>query len=409
MHKIFAKYGWLEQGITPLGLELHSGISEPVESLLSNVFGPTSTAAAVQTSVAPHFAASNATTTSAGSSGTGSPTSGGDGTAEVTSTPEDNNSEYLTPVTVGGQKLTLDFDTGSADLWVFSSQMSSSEQGQHGIYDPSKSSNYQNLTGGTWKIQYGDQSGASGTVGYDVVAVGEATATKQAVELATQVSQQFEQDTNSDGLLGLAFGSINTVKVNGRATPQKTFFENVMDSLEKPLFSVDLNEQDGTYEFGAIDDSKYSGELHYVDIDNSGGFWQFDSTEYSVGGKTSQNSGASPAIADTGTSLLLTDDAVVKAYYAQVNGAKLDSTQGGYVYPCSADLPDFGVQVGDYMVNLKGSGLTYAQIDQTGKQCFGGIQSNAGAGVQIFGDVLLRQTYAVFDGGNLQFGIAPKN
>lgn len=31
-------------------------------------------------------------------------------------TPQDNDVEYLTPVTIGGSTLNLDFDTGSADL-----------------------------------------------------------------------------------------------------------------------------------------------------------------------------------------------------------------------------------------------------------------------------------------------------
>lgn len=39
-----------------------------------------------------------------------------DETGEVVATPKDNGAEYLSPVTVGGQKLNLNFDTGSADL-----------------------------------------------------------------------------------------------------------------------------------------------------------------------------------------------------------------------------------------------------------------------------------------------------
>lgn len=39
---------------------------------------------------------------------------GNDGT--VTTTPTQYDSQYLTPVTIGGQQLTLDFDTGSSDL-----------------------------------------------------------------------------------------------------------------------------------------------------------------------------------------------------------------------------------------------------------------------------------------------------
>lgn len=36
----------------------------------------------------------------------------------VTATPEQYDAEYLCPVTIGGQTLNLDFDTGSADLYV---------------------------------------------------------------------------------------------------------------------------------------------------------------------------------------------------------------------------------------------------------------------------------------------------
>jgi hypothetical protein len=58
-----------------------------------------------------------ATRTSAVASATATanaPDDGGSG--EVTATPEENESEYLSPVAIGGQKLNLNFDTGSADL-----------------------------------------------------------------------------------------------------------------------------------------------------------------------------------------------------------------------------------------------------------------------------------------------------
>ena len=45
-------------------------------------------------------------------------------TGTVTATPEQYDAEYLCPVTIGGQTLNLDFDTGSADLWVSTSPVS---------------------------------------------------------------------------------------------------------------------------------------------------------------------------------------------------------------------------------------------------------------------------------------------
>ena len=95
--------------------------------------------------------------------------------------------------------------------WVFSTELSSSEASGHTEYNPKKSSTAKILQGATWNISYGDGSSASGNVYTDTVTVGGVTVTAQAVELAEEVSSEFEQDA-SDGLLGLAFSSINTGK-----------------------------------------------------------------------------------------------------------------------------------------------------------------------------------------------------
>ena len=119
------------------------------------------------------------------------------------------------------------------DSWVFSSELPSNEQSGHTIYTPGSSA--QKLNGETWKISYGDGSSASGDVYTDTVDVGGTTVSAQAVELASSVSSEFQQDP-SDGLLGLAFSSINTVSPD----QQQTFFSNAEAGLDSPLFAVDL-------------------------------------------------------------------------------------------------------------------------------------------------------------------------
>jgi len=81
------------------------------------------------------------------------------------------------------------------------------------LFDPSKSTNWKTLSGYKWNITYGDGSGASGIVGTDVVTVGGKSVSGQAVEIATQVSSAFVSDTANNGLLGLAFSSINTGEI----------------------------------------------------------------------------------------------------------------------------------------------------------------------------------------------------
>ncbi|KAF3901977.1 Aspergillopepsin-F [Orbilia brochopaga] len=311
------------------------------------------------------------------------------GSGSVTANPGESDLEYTCPVDINGQQFNLDFDTGSADLWVYGSDMPSDQQGDHHIYKTSKA---KKISGSSWSISYGDGSSASGDVYSDTVTIGGVVVKNQGVEAATDVSDSFTQDSTNDGLVGLAFGSINTV------TPkqQKTFFENAMSTLDNAVMTADLkHEQPGSYDFGTIDKTKYTGEIQYVPIKNSQGFWQF-------------GSGSSSAIADTGTTLLLISSSQVKTYYKQVKGAKLDNSQGGYTFPCSAHLPDLEVPVGSGKATISGKFLNYAPITEGSTTCFGGVQSASGLPFSIYGDIFFKQFFSVFDYKNKRFGFANK-
>ncbi|TGO22853.1 hypothetical protein BPAE_0152g00080 [Botrytis paeoniae] len=308
--------------------------------------------------------------------------------------------EYLVPTTVGGQTLNLDLDTGSADLWVFSSLLAASSRKGHDIYTSSKSSTFKALSGYTWSIQYADGSGASGTVGTDTVKIGETTVTGQAVELANKVSSSFVTD-ESDGLIGMAFSSINTVEPRA----QSTFFDNAESSLSSPLFAAYLPlNADGAYDFGYTDSSKYTGSITYTPVDSGNGFWEFPSASYKVGSTAHSLSGFT-GIADTGTTLILMSDAVNTAYYAQVSGAKYSSSYGGYVFPCDATLPTLSFKIGptDY-ATIPGSLMNFAVAG--GNTCYGSLQSVGGGSQSIYGDVFFNAYYGVFNKSGPSFGFA---
>jgi len=315
--------------------------------------------------------------------------SGSDGS--VTAKPTSQDEEYLAQVTIGKSgTFNLDFDTGSSDLWVFSSELPASEQKGHNIY---KTSEGTAKSGYTWEIEYGDGSSASGNVYTDSVSVGGVTVSNQAVEAAKKISSEFQQDP-SDGLLGLAFSSINTVEPK----QQNTFFKNAEASLKSPVFVADLRHQaDGTYTFGEIP-SAASG-IKYVDVETTNGFWEF---------KTKSGT----AIADTGTTLLLlADNSDVKSYYKNVKGAKLDNSQGGYTFPCSSasDLQDLTVPLGSEEATVSAALLNFGPIESGSSTCFGGVQYVGSGSQGIYGDVFLKSVYAIFDDGNTRFGFAPKS
>lgn len=299
------------------------------------------------------------------------------------------------------------------------------------MYEPSKSTTFEEVDNSTFKITYGDSSYASGGVGKDDVSIGGIRVTEQSFGLPTDISQTFAEDTKSNGLLGLGFSSINTIKPE----PQKTFFENVASRLDEPLFTVRLLSNGiGEYEFGTVDKSKYSGPMANVSVDSSNGFWQFNSAQYAIGdGSFHPITQAPEAIADTGTSLMLVSPEVAEAYYKQVDGAIYANNANGYIFPCTSALPTLSVAIGNaYSATIPGSLMNWSEVGTntttgaTGKfshrelmsissdltlllcsiVCYGGVQSSGSSSMAIYGDVFLKALFVVFDQRGPSLGFA---
>jgi len=242
--------------------------------------------------------------------------------------------------------------------WVFNTGLPARAQQGHTNFDPSKSSTFKLLEGESFNISYGDGSTASGPVGTDVVDIGGSTVEVQAFGVPDQVSDSFVTDSASNGLVGLAFTKLNTME----PTQQKTFFDNIVSDLSQPVFTAALKgDAEGSYEFGNIDTSSFTGELNVIPIDASQGFWQFDSSTATINNKKVQIQD-SKAIADTGTSLMLVSDDLLTAYWEDVEGASLNSELGGVIFPCSAQLPDLNIAIGNKMATVAGENFNFAEV-----------------------------------------------
>ncbi|KAL8969880.1 MAG: hypothetical protein Q9183_001780 [Haloplaca sp. 2 TL-2023] len=125
------------------------------------------------------------------------------------------------------------------------------------------------------------------------------------------------------------------------------------------------------YTFGYLDEAALAGRTpYYTPIDNSKGFWEFQSTTASVGSKKIRRPG-NTAVADTGTTLALTDDEFCQAIYDEIPGAMYDERQQGYVFPSNLtinQLPlvsfdvggrEFAVQREDLAFADAGNNMTY--------------------------------------------------
>ncbi|EXJ88769.1 hypothetical protein A1O3_01833 [Capronia epimyces CBS 606.96] len=347
--------------------------------------------------------------------------------AQVTADDQQNDAFYTCPVQIGNpaQTLDLDFDSGSADFWVWSTLLPSrtvdaAVAAGAAIFDPDKSSTFQTLPGSTWQIRYGDNSGASGTVGTDNVKIGNIVVEGQAIELASRISSQLLEQTASRGLLGLAFGSINTVRPKPVRTPLENMIAQQDIATSEQLFTCylgsyqDANDPDqgkSFFTFGGIDEDavKLSGQqISYTPIDNSDGFWKFSSPSVVINGQTF-NLPNNQAIADTGTTLMLVPDSVVDQIYATIPGAEYSEDAMGWVYPVDTppeNLPTVSFAVGNKQIVIEKEHLNFGKYNNT--MVFGGIQSQGNLGFNIFGDVFLQCVYAIFDAGNSQFGVVQR-
>ena len=297
---------------------------------------------------------------------------------------------------------------------------------KHVIFDPSKSKTWHwppCKWGGSsnpftwrrdhlnWDIEYGDGSSASGVVGFDDVIIGDIKIPTQAVQLAKLFrGKQFREGT-ADGILGLAFGNLNAVQPERVRTPLESMIAHNL--LPEHLFTVNLA-RDCFFSFGFIDEATRAGrEVHWVDVDSRGGFWNFSSRIARVGSKImSRRAGA--AIADTGSSIILTHPHIVWMIYKQIEGAQYDSRQPGWVYPVGAKIPEIAFSVGDddscmividernmHHSNL-GNGLYFGAIQENPAYESGGLQFD------IFGTPFFRQVYAIFDIKGGRFGVIKK-
>lgn len=161
--------------------------------------------------------------------------------------------------------------------------------------------------------------------------------------------------------------------------------------------------------FGYIDPALFTGSVTYAPINDNlgGGYWEFNSGGYSLnnGSKVSLKM---DTIADTGTSLLLADDAVVSAFYAGLNSSTYSSDYGAIIFDCGETdlLPDLSYYIGGSKHTMPGSYGVYGQVSTPSGYCYGGVQSNSGLGFTILGDVFLKSQYVIFDYGKKRIGWA---
>ncbi|ESK97458.1 aspartic protease [Moniliophthora roreri MCA 2997] len=296
-------------------------------------------------------------------------------------------------------EFTVDFDTGSSDLFLPGTNCNVNCAG-HALYDPSASATSRDQ-GRDFSLKFGDGSTSKGKVFHDTVEVAGLTATEQAVGAATQYSDGFAVDQfPSDGLMGMAFPEISEFHEN-------PVFQTLIaqGATTEPVFAFKLSASGSELTVGGIDNSLFSGQLTNIPV-TTRGFWQVDLEAVSVDGNAVVNGLSS--IIDTGTTLIMADNQSVAAFYAAIPGSK-DASQtagpGFFTVPCDS-IPAISLTFGGEAFSISPDTFNLGRLSAESNDCVGGIAASKSVDFWVVGDVFLQNVYTVFNVGNAQVGFA---
>lgn len=361
-----------------------------------------------------------------------------------------------------GQEVTVLLDTGSSDLWLRGSNSSycnnSSPTTMSSQSKVENDKSFQTLPGGitttgqsgnshatgtqdcneygtfnsrksetfhsndtSFSVSYGDYSYAEGTWGYDSINIGNVSLSNVSIGVANKTN-------SSVGILGIGLSNLENTytgaeNVDDRDTHKYLNFPMMLKTqgiIEKNVYSLFLNRRrapEGSILFGAVDGSKYSGQLYTVpmlDLYKQQGLQdplQLQVTLQGVGLKDGNTENTTtttpvPALLDSGTTLVYLPDEVLSTLADRLN-ANWDKSINYYVADCSnVDNSELYFDFGGF--NIASNMSSYVIARGNNNRCVMGLHPG-GPDSAILGDLFMQHAYIVFDLENFEVSMAQAN
>ncbi|CCO34826.1 hypothetical protein BN14_08935 [Rhizoctonia solani AG-1 IB] len=297
------------------------------------------------------------------------------------------------------QPFTVDFDTGSSDLWIPSSACTSERCSGKNTYDASKSTSSK-LQEGVFDIKYGDGSGVSGPVYEDIVTVAGLSAENQKFSPVNETNSM--EDYGTDGLMGLAFKSIS--KLNA-----PTFIDTLFSQkkIASPVFSMRLASAPGSELYiGGINPSKHTGEITYVPLEAQT-YWVVNGSANANG----QEGFKGKMIIDSGTTAILGPYNSVWNWWSKVPGSgyclpRDCGAPGYFTFPC-ANAPSVSFNFGGREFPVAAQDFSVGTLSRNSSICVGTIAIlDTPDNTWVVGDAFMKNVYTVFDAAESRVGFA---
>lgn len=305
------------------------------------------------------------------------------------------NTQYFVDVSIGtpAQVFTVVPDTGSSNLWVYSSKCYNLVCLYHSKYDASKSSTYK-ANGEKFAITYGSGS-IDGTVSQDVTSLGDANASMGFGEITSASGLAFYASQMS-GILGLAYDTISVDHL-------PTFVDQSNEKDKSFAFTLHSNPEASYltmpgYDTELVGDNKF--QFHNV-VENR--YYSLALTGLRQG-STHIPSDNFKAVIDSGTSVLVGPNTLVKPL---INGITVNEDCSGL-----DKLPDIAFYIDNIEYSLTPNDYVLQVTQGSDTQCVLAVMGQdfpAGFNYFILGDTFMRKYYSFFDKNNNRVGFIPSD
>jgi len=295
--------------------------------------------------------------------------------------------EYMVNFCLGTppQPLKAVLDTGSSDIWVYS-------QGAELNYDSSASSTSELVLENGFHVWYNDFTGAKGDYYKDVLTLGNVSVTTQFASDSTFMASR------PIGIFGIASpadeGTWGNIYPN---YPYSLKDAGIIDAVAYSLYLDDADSDYGQLLFGALDKSKYTGELSVLPSLNNYSF----SVNASIYNETIE------VILDAGASLSFVPDNIM-SQIASDFGLTYDGNNN--FYKAGSDrTKSLTYTFGNTEITVPPSELYHKLVSGSDDLYFTVLGSGESRDNNLLGDSFLRSAYVVYDMENNCIAIGQAN
>ena len=279
-----------------------------------------------------------------------------------------------------GQKQAVMFDSGSPNIVIGEDS-----------YKPQDSLTSKDLDKG-FEVTYLGPS-AKGTIYTDVVTVAGVKAKHVAIGRSSSDFMNDKKAGKIVGLFGLSYPSLGSFGVPDKNTyigatkNQKIFYDDI--------FQFHMRRRGDSYlNVGKIDMNRVDGDIAWVDVDKSEGYWKAD---------VEINGQKSSGIIDSGTTFIFGKNEDVKKILDDIDGLEITKTNSGdwqAFYKCDSP-PEIKLKVAGKEVTMDAEAIIAGRDGNQCKLCIAGAQ---GLQSWVFGADLFQMYTVIFDFENERMG-----